>query len=64
MNEYVICPNCGYKNIGKNIFGKICINCANYIEPFEPASIIKEAEEKKIKNKEKIINYLREKYAN
>jgi len=64
MNDFTICPNCDYKIIGKNIYGKICNNCGTFIEPIENPPIMLKIEENKKKIKEDIINYIERKNAN
>lgn len=31
--KFVICPKCGKKFVGTNLFGKLCIKCGYYISP-------------------------------
>jgi len=31
--NYIICPGCGKKTIGPNLFGKLCLRCGYDIPP-------------------------------
>jgi len=45
--NYIVCPGCGKKIVGPNLFGKLCINCGYDIPPTDDFELPLVADNKK-----------------